>query len=428
MEQQKEKQVIFFSDLLFSVLYRWKALIAAVLILALALGGFQLYQNSKPCANVTEEAQASLVHAQRRIKTISQNIKSQQEYLANSLLMTMDPYQVSRITTDFYVYTDYQIIPGMDFQNPDQSPAVLRAYKMLLSTDEALDAFCQATGLERLYLSELISAEVVTNSNVLSITIRCSDDQTAQKLNDAVVVFLRSKQNEIATQITDHTVSVITTAAASPVDTDLAKLQDEAVSRLTTLQNAMVEANANLTAVQNLVSETSATSPVVMAVLGAVLGVFLVAAWSVVCHLASDKVYSGRVLENRTGIRVLGAVPGSNKYKLIKKLEGRATTPAMDVIAMNIRNYCDGKDLLCLGQWSEDKKQALSEALKDVGITATFEGSLLTSAEALKQLKQHEAVVLLDSCGTSRYDQIQKQMLLIADQDKALLGCVLLGG
>lgn len=426
---EQEKQVIYFSDLLFSALYRWKAMVAAALILTLALGGFQLYKNSQPATtNVTAEAQETLAHSQRRIKTLSANIRSQQDYLANSLLMTMDPYQVSRITTDFYVYTDYQILPDMQFQNPDHSPAVLRAYKMLLSTEEALDAFHAASGLERKYLSELISAEVVTNSNVLSITVRCADGQTAQKLNDAVVSFLQSKQDQVAQQITEHTMSVITTVADSPVDSDLAKQQDEAVSRLTTLQNAMKEASANLTAARNAASDAKATSPVVMAVVGFALGVLLVGIWAVVCHLASDKVYSGRVLENRTGIRILGGLPGSNKQKWLKKLEGRVTQPSVDVIAMNIRNYCEGDSVLCLGQWSEDQKTALGDGLKAVGITATFEGSLLESANALQALKDAQAVVLLGVCGQTRYANTQKEMVLVADQSKALLGCVLLGG
>ena len=426
---EQEKQVIYFSDLLFSALYRWKAMVAAALILALALGGFGLYKNSKaPTGNVTVEAQSTLEHSQRRIKTLSANIKSQQDYLANSLLMTMDPYQVSKITTDLYVYTDYQIIPEMQFQNPDQSPAVLRAYKMLLSTDEALDAFTQASGLERLYLSELISAEVVTNSNVLSITVRCADDQTAQKLNDAIIAFLKSKQADVAAQITEHTTSMITTVAASPVDTELAKQQDEAVSRLTSLQNAMKEASANLTAAQNVVSDAKATSPVVLALVGAFLGVALVAGWSVVSHLASDKIYSGRVLQNRTGIRVLGAVPGTNKDKWLKKLEGRVTQPATDVVAMNIRNYCPGNAVLCLGQWTAQQQEQLEQALRAIGITPSFQGSLLESADALKALKEQDAVVLLGICGKTRYTTTEKEMQLVADQGKALLGCVLLGG
>ena len=164
-------------------------------------------------------------------------------------------------------------------------------------------------------------------------------------------------------------------------------------------------------------------------VLGAIAGILLVCAWAVLSHLASDKVYSGRVLTNRTGIRVLGAVAAGKKNSRLRKLEGRAIQSDMDVVAMNISNYCNGKtSVLCLGQWADEQKNALGSALKELGIETCFEGSPLNSAAALKQLKQHDAVVLLSICGQSRYTHTEQEMQLIADQDKALLGCVLLGG
>ncbi len=425
---EQEKQVIFFSDLLFSALYRWKAMVAAALILALALGGFQLYRSSGTDV-VSQGAAASVEHGQNQVHTIEENIKSQQEYMENSILMTMDPYNVSKITTDFYVYTDYQILPGMEYQNPDKTPVVLRAYRMLLHSQEALDAFCAATQLPAAYLPELIATEVVNNSNTLSITVRCPDMKTAQALTDAIVAYLESSKAHVEQEITQHDISVISSPSNSPVDLELAKEQTEAATRLTTLRQSLSNANAELKTLKILASDAQAVSPVVMAVIGAVLGVFLVGGWAVIAHLASDKVYSGRVLENRIGIRVLGAVPGNGKHKLLRKLEGRATEAAMDVIAMNIRNYCDGKTaLLCLGSWNEEQQSALKAALKELGITATFEGSLLTSTAALKALPEAEAVVLLGICGKTRYAQTEKEMLLIADQDKPLLGTVLLGG
>lgn len=426
---EQEKQVIFFSDLLFSALYRWKTMVAAALILALALGGFQFYQSSIGSKTVSQEAAASVAHSQNQIKIINENIQSQQAYMDNSILMTMDPYNVSKITTDFYVYTDYQILPGMEYQNPDKTPAVLRAYKMLLHSQEALDSFCAATNLEPAYLPELITAEVITNSNALNIAVRCPDMKTAQALTDAIVAYLESSKESVEKQITKHDTSVISSPSNSPVDLELAKVQTEAATRLTTLRQSLTDANTELKTLKNLASDAQAVSPIIMAVIGAVLGVFLVGCWAVVAHLASDKVYSGRVLENRTGIRVLGAVPGTGKHRLLRKLEGRAMECSMDVIAMNIRNYCGGKTaLLCLGSWNQEKKSALSEALKEVGITAAFEESPLHSAAALKALPEQEAVVLLVTCGKTRYSQTEKEMLLITDQDKPLLGSVLLGG
>ncbi|MBQ4563354.1 MAG: hypothetical protein IJA58_02605, partial [Lachnospiraceae bacterium] len=42
-----------------------------------------------------------------------------------------------KVTVDVYVYTDYQILPGMEYQNTDKTMAVMRSYITALQTEEA---------------------------------------------------------------------------------------------------------------------------------------------------------------------------------------------------------------------------------------------------------------------------------------------------
>ncbi len=425
---EQEKQVVYFSDLFFAVLKCWKAMIAAALILALALGAFQYWQNSKKDGlDSADDTAATIAYNEEQLTIISKNILNQQKYMTESVLMTMDPYNSGLVTVDVYVYTDYQIMPGMDYQNIDKTMAVIRSYITALQSQEALDAFCAATNIETNYVTELISTEIVANSNVLSIAVRCPNVEAAQKLAEAVVQQLEGAQDAVEDRITAHEISIVSTPSTEPVDLDVAKAQADAATRLANLQLSFTESQTALKTIQNYASDAKTTSPLIMAILGAFVGVFLVAAWAVVRHLGSNKIYSGRVLENRVELRVLGALPA--KSSPIHKLEGRAAEPLYDVLAMNIRNYCGAeKNILLLGAISDTHKNALSEELKALGIAATFDGSPLTCASALKQLRESSAVILIYTCGKSLYMQAEKEVCMVTDQEKALLGCILIDG
>ena len=426
---EQEKQVIYFSDLFFAVLKRWKALVVVTLVLALALGAFQYWKNSKLDPDSADRTDASIAYNQEQVNTISQNIFNQQKYMSESVLMTMDPYNLGKVTVDVYVYTDYQIMPGMEYQNTDKTLAVMRSYATQLQSQEALEAYSAATNISVGYVAELITYEYVANSNVLSIVIHCPNMETAQKLADAVVAQVEGAKESVAARITTHELSVIATPSTSPVDLDVAKAQSDAADRLTKLRTSLSGTQTELANVQNYAADSQATSPFFMAALGAFLGMFLVVCWAVVCHLGSNKIYSGRVLENRVDVRILGALPSKAKAPIAHKLEGRAVTPLYDVLAMNIRNYCDQEqEILLLGDISDVHKDALTGALKELNITATFDGSLLSSASALKQLRDSSAVVLLYTCGLSFYSQAEKEVAMVNDQNKNLLGCILIDG
>lgn len=426
---EQEKQVVYFSDLFFAVLRRWKAIMVLALVFALALGGLQyLKATNKADTDTADSAAASIAYNEQQLKIISENILNQQKYMTESALMTMDPYNSGKVTVDVYVYTDYQIMPGMEYQNTDKTMAVMRSYITELQSREALDAFCAATSIDASYVTELITTETVANSNLLSITVRCPDMGNAQKLAEAVVQQLEHAQEEVASRITEHEISIVSTPSTEPVDLEAAKAQSDAAVRLTNLQLSLETAKTELKTLRNYASDTKTANPLIMAALGAFAGVFLAAAWAVVTHLCSDKIYSGRVLENRVDIRVLGALP-EKSASVLNKLEGRATKPLYDVLAMNIRNYCGAHThLLLLGSIPESHREALCEQLQAVGISAAFDGSPMTTASALKQLQTHQAVVLIYTCGRSLYTQAQKEISMLSDQGKALLGCVLLDG
>ena len=424
---EQEKQVVYFSDLFFTVLKRWKSMLIFAVVFALALGGLGVLKNSNGVDIASDHTVASIAYNQEQADIISTNILNQQKYMTESVLMTMDPYNSGKVTIDVYVYTDYQIMPGMEYQNTDKTIAVMRSYITVLQSPEAQEAFCAATGLSSDYVAELISTEIIANSNLLSISVRCPDVDTAKKLAEAVTLQLEGAKADVESRITTHQISISSTPSADPVDLDVAKAQADAALRLTNLQLSLDTVKTELKTLQNYAADNKTFSTPVLALVGAIVGVFLVVAFAVVQHLGSDRIYSGRVLENRVDIRVLGALP--QKKTWLHKAEGRATEALYDVLAMNIRNYCgEEKQVLLLGDLSADHKTALTEQLQKLGITAIFDGSLLTCASSLDHLRSNSAVVLIYTCNKSLYSHAEKEIRMINDQEKTLAGCILIDG
>lgn len=91
--------------------------------------------------------------------------------MEKSVLNNLDPYNVWNAKTDLYISTGYQIMPGMSYQNPDRTGAVLAAYSSALNDGAILNEIAAQVGTEANYLRELVSVDYSTYSQILTITV-----------------------------------------------------------------------------------------------------------------------------------------------------------------------------------------------------------------------------------------------------------------
>ena len=128
---QNYEQEIDLKDLMFAVLRRWRPIILIAIIFALLLGGFKAvrglgqmkdaeYVASKQQEydNSMDQYEMSKERLEKEIENIKASLESQNDYMENSVLMNINPYDEYTTAVSFYVATDYQIMPGMAYQNP----------------------------------------------------------------------------------------------------------------------------------------------------------------------------------------------------------------------------------------------------------------------------------------------------------------------
>lgn len=170
-EQEEEIDLV---SLLFTVLHKYRQMAAAALVCAVLFAGVAVVKNISWNAAVQKAAEEGetaprtsaqqtyeedmveyreaqnkrdtdvqsynqqLRDNERSQQTVQFNIDNAEEYMEKSVLNSIDPYNVYNARADLYVTTDYKIMPGMDYQNPDYTSSVLSAYTSLLTNHEAI--------------------------------------------------------------------------------------------------------------------------------------------------------------------------------------------------------------------------------------------------------------------------------------------------
>lgn len=446
MEQEKDLQVIFIKDLLFAALYQWRRILAAALVFAVILGGAALVsQSNSVSAPSSEETRQAAEKAYEEQKLLLEEkcdqtqklIDSQEAYNTQSPVMLLDPYGVYIATAELTVQTDYQILPGMTYQNPDNTNAILHAYVTLLNSNQTFQSLADAMDLNAKYLTELITlSNGGSSTRTLSITVTYHSTQGAEQILDILTDCAQAAESQIDQTMGEHSLNIVAGGVSQRIDLSIADKQTAAINRLGTLQTTLADLQAQQEALQVPALSGSGISVkkiVLFCIVGAVLGAGLVACIAWVAHIAGTKVYSARTLKNRTGVRILACVPAEGKVhpidRWLRRLEGRSLDEGQTALAVAaIRNYCltGKKVLVATGNGCTDR--TVPEALEKAGIQAVVCSSLTQDAAAVEALPGCDAVVLLEKCGCSRHADVEHSMELVADQGKQVLGCILLNG
>lgn len=430
MEQERNERRIYLKDLIFTALYRWKWLVIVAVVCALALGGLEYFSSGSVTLggiSITPENQIKIEQLQDTIQVHEKMIQDHAAYLEQSIMMQLDSYAAYTAVASYFVISETE-----SDQAEKIDEAILQHYAQVAREQATVEAAAEALQLESWMVGELISVTNAQNTG-LSVVARGRTPEEAANILAAVCGEIDGQQTATAEQMGAHQLTKTSYTSGPKVDSGLFEAQYGTRQRLTTMKNNLVAAKAELD--RMLPTElTGGTKKVVLfAAVGAVLGVCLVVCVAWVYHISDEKVYSARVLTDRTGLRILGCVSDGRKRDKVtlwlRKLEGRTPDTQMDAAAVNICNrWENGKKLLLLGDFETEKIQPLQEKLEAAGIRCTLGSALETSAAALELLAQCDGVVLVETCGRSRYDRVLWQLETAKDYGKELLGCVVIGG
>ncbi|MBO5867942.1 MAG: hypothetical protein J6Q54_03415 [Oscillospiraceae bacterium] len=415
MYNEKDEQVIFIKDLVFTALYRWRMILVFALVAALLLGGFavltgQSDQGGSPISVTNLQA----------------------EYLKNSALMNLDPHRVGRATANISILAEAFSAEGSNALS-SYVGALLNGYASTISNLLGKEEASTALGLSTTDLMDLVSVTTTINGiadGVLVVQVYHNELAKAEEILTYILDTIPATTEELTASVANHTINTVT---ASGLRMDLSLLERQAKTKKT-MEESRVSLNKWFVA--ESVTEAVSTKALVKkgilwGVIGAVAGLFMAVCVIWVSHFSSTKVYSARTLTAWTGIKVLGCAEGTAPKcafdRWLRKLEGRANEKALPVTAGIVANYAasNADFLICADPACPEAVQKLfSQKIP----TAKLCGTIIDDIAAVEALPGCDAVLLVAVCGKTRYSEVARQMQLIHDQGKTLVGCVVIGG
>lgn len=453
MDSTTPQNVIYLKDLVFCVLRRWKTVLIFALIFALVFGGYKgltgwrtLGVQPNLSGYSTELAQYELDKAalDRQMENLQESLSRQQEYLDHSVLMTLNPYSYYEATVIVYVDSNYTINPSANYQLPDKTEYMLSAYYAAFMSTDFIQRLAQAAGIDYRYFSELYSVQIPLSSNRVVVTVMHHDNAAANSILQLLLANFTAAKETVTTTIGSHNLHILEQSVSTSANPELLTTQLDANQQLFDLQQEVTALSLELEALKPPAVPQPASKASVLkdafafGVLGAVLGAGLVMLYLWISHAVRSKVYSARALCTRTGVKILGCIsdriPACVIDRWLLKLEGRdLTDPASRAftLAQDIAHRCGQiGQLLVTGDGDLQQRKLLTDALRQAmpGVRVLDQGSILRSADAVDGLNTCDAVLLAEQCGRSAYDKVAAQCQMIADYEKTLLGCVLIGG
>ncbi len=457
-EEKRDRMDLRF--MFYAGLRKWKAMIIAGLIIAVLLGIYaiissitasnddyanwdrvvEIRDNKLKYSNSMDEAELDNV-------TIDKKISDQQEYLDKSIYINLDPYDIQCAEAEYYISTDYKILPGMDYQNMDFTDTIARSYVSLLTNADIMNEVAEKFGTQSRYLKEILS--IYVSDRILTVKVIHSDVDTAQQILECVVGYLPSIGEDITKNIAEHSLGLINNTSYSYINLDLIDKQKEQNALLQSLNqtktennNIIDDATYNLRELDKDENALSNDTNVVFktikySIVGLIAGVFMVYVCGCMAYVIGDRIYIGNEISDRFGMVIIGKIAsGKNKNiidKRISRIEGRCCDNSLNdnyqLIAENIMGMKEKySSIYITGSISDTVIKNISEKispmLKDIKVKAGSD--IFNNAEAVKGLSDCEAVLFVEQSGISKYSVIQEEINKAEWLGKAIIGCVVI--
>ena len=459
------EQEIDLKDLMFSVLRKWRPIILIAIAFALLLGAYKTLKgigqlndaeyiktNQETYSMNVEQYNSTKKRLEREIQNIQDNIKNQQEYNEKSILMNINPYDEYVASTTLYIATDYRIMPGSFYQNPNTATSILRAYMSIAQNGEMYNYVLGKMNtkpdnkMSLRYLKELIKLEPDYNNNMLALTVVASSREQADNLMGWIMDSISASHTIVTESIGDHAVNVVDSSEYVSVDMELEAKQKAFSDNMQQLDTSLKDKTKELSDLKEptntLTSKRSVLAGAIKyAVLGGVLGAFMMVFFICVAFLMSDSLVSDKELKRRYNIMVLGTFKKQEKKKafsfvdrILDNMEGVSKREMEDsrtfeVIAANTLNYVDGiKNILLIGTVDNtDLLHIQSEIVSLLpGVTLTVGGNVCKDAQTIKTLASSDAVIIVEKRNQSSFGSIEQELDLVSSLNKKIIGSIVL--
>ena len=451
MENQVRE--ISLRQLFWKVMMGWKLWIVCAVLFAILLPGVKYAKDvrayhaalqpkdekQEPTVVLTDDEQQQIDD----VKSLKLLIEKNSNYMQNSIMMNIDPYQEHRMELQYYIDSDFVMNYTKDSKK-DYTSAIANAY-----VDYANNGVDQKTiwkdvsaKSEDKYLAELVSA-YSNSDNTFSVIIKYTDKKGLESVAKQIQNELEKKQPEFSKRIGGHKLVLVSENYQICTDSDLATSQGNVSNliksyrdQITTLKSAMSEDQlSELEREENLESDDKEESATVQDAAPALSKKY------VVCiAVLSNKLQAAEELVRYYKMRQFGIITREQRTKgitgfllRIKYRNQKMLSPeaSLQMASSNIELYCKNEGITKLfltGSEIERMKKEwitkLTEHLKASGIQVVYGENICYDSAAMREASEAGHVVLVEITDTSIYQEIEKELRMLKDWNVDVIGCV----
>ena len=329
-------------DLFREVRKKWIMILIAAAALAVLAAGYSVVKNKRRQASMDEsykkyeEAMVTyntqLDTLQKQSRIIQAQVDDSNVYAEKSVLMNLDPYNVSMSEAILTItYDDLQNMTDSVNGNTgaykaQQAYSLMLAYSSYITETIPMDSLADEMGIEETYLRELISItnSLYTQSQVMNLIVYGRDTAMTEQILTYILDNMDGVEKKLEKKYGTHEVTVLSQSSKQGVDLLLKETQNT----VTTNQTNLIK---NLTSVQTSIAaldKPSYTAPystttlikqaLTMAVFGMIGGAVLMVLYLSVMIMWGGTLLSAEELSRKFGLKCLGR-PGKSKdqYRLI---------------------------------------------------------------------------------------------------------------
>ena len=475
-------------DLLYYILRQWRRIFVCALVFCVLLGGFKLVkgfsmlkstdtvENQKSYQSELDEYTITKSRLEDQIEELTQSIQDKGEYHEQSILMNLNPDAAYKSTLTYIVNAtkDDDLVENSKELHPvinRRMNSALGAYASLIQNGSILSDVQKklATNLSKKYLAELVYVQTDYQAKLLHVTVVGETKEQVQAITDVIEDGLQNASKHITTPVSNYHPELLSSYIGNDAGTNIPigtipeegtngndaiyqtsieALQKNYMTSVADMQDQLSTCKDQLNKLEEPVAPAGISRNSVLkegvkyAIIGVVAGVFLIALFYAMRYLLSAKLMSGEYLYDNYGIMILADYHPPIKEHLIDKLidqmkgisdEKRSFEEVYTLGAANILAQLSvaktAKVLLIGNVAANDFYSAvnvLSEKLLVDGIEVVAAGNVNESASAVQKLKDADQVVLIEQCGVSRQQDIQKELQMLRKLGKEIIGAIVL--
>lgn len=441
-----EEIEIDLKQLFYLALKQYKKIIVCATIVAIAFGGFKLFQNlsvinnEESFAKETKKYEQELFNYNKNCEVafseleyyndnFEQSVSEYNDYLNNSIYINIDPNKEYKKNFELYIRNN----------SIDDLNKIFSLYKKVLNEDYLINNLpevyeCKS---ETKYILELISYNFYINDSVIDVSVIGGSQDEVDSLSNAVLTLINSNYNEISNKYY-HTCEIVEGITYNVIDNNIRNKKDSIennISKLVDEINTAKEKYGKISENNEPVFEYSTSgiiiSTIKFALIGLVVGIFAVGAYYAIKVVISNPVQKSTISRNE--IVELGKIVDNNyKADYIDTLfdsKNVKYSEACDIVASNLKKTVTNSKKANFAFISTDTGKTVSRLCDDINevgiIKAEYVGNILNSADAIRDCDKYDNFVIVLHENATPTVEFVEQITKLKEWNKNIVGAVL---